>query len=88
MERELTNEQSTALHAFWWHMCKRIARDANIQWYCGSMTETLRLAVEAYGELHPDMDKGAFEREMLSSNVAGDADICRARKRIEELESE
>lgn len=82
-ERKFTSEEGKALHAFWWHMCGRIARDANIQWYCGSMTETLRLAVEAYGALHPDRDKEAFERDLLSSKVAGDSDVCRFRNALE-----
>jgi hypothetical protein len=87
METELTIEQQKALRAFWWHMCKRIARNANIQYYCGAMTETLRLAVEAYDLLHPDRPKGDFEREILSSNVALDSDVRRLKSRIDELES-
>ena len=85
-DESLTIEQQKALRKFWWHMCKRIARDANIQYYCGCFTETLHLAVEAYELLHPERQKGEFEKELLASNVAADSDVLRLRRRIEELE--
>jgi len=88
MDREFTQEQAKALHEFWFHVCKRIARDANIQYYCGFMTETLRLAVEAYGALRPDKNKAEFSVSLVSSHVADDADIVRAKKLIEELEED
>jgi len=85
-DESLTIEQQKALRAFWWHMCKRIARDANTQYYCGAFTESLRLCVEAYELLHPERPKGEFEKELLASNVASDADVLRLQKRIEEFE--
>jgi hypothetical protein len=82
----LTIEQPNALRKFWWHMCKRIARDANIQYYCGALTETLRLCIDAFVALHPDRIWEGVERRLLASNVASDADVLRLQKRIEEIE--
>lgn len=84
---EITQEQAQALRKFWWHMCNRIARDANIQWYCGAMTRTLELAVESYSVLHPDRDPKDFESDLMASGVASDADVCRLMDRIKELEA-
>jgi hypothetical protein len=83
----LTIEQQAALRRFWLHMCIRISKDANIQYYCGAMTETIRLAVEAYSKLHPEKDAEEFERVMLSSNVSDDCDVVRLQKLIWELEN-
>lgn len=85
-EESLTIEQQKALRAFWFHMCKRISRDANIQYYCGALTETLRLCIDAFVALHPERMREGVERQLLASNVACDSDVLRLQKRIEELQ--
>lgn len=84
---EEPGDMARALRDFWWHMCKRIANDANIQYYCGSMTETLRLAVEAYGAIYPNRDKEVFRLNLLSTGLSEDADVCRLKKRISNIEN-
>jgi hypothetical protein len=85
-DESLTIEQQKALRKFWWHMFVRIGRDANIQYYCGAFTKSLRLCVEAFVALHPERAREDVERELLASNVAVDSDVLRLRRRVEELE--
>jgi hypothetical protein len=87
-EKSYTIQQQKALLDFWFHMCNRIARDANIQYYCGTMTETLRLAVDAYHELHPEISREELEARLISSGVSNDSDVIRLKERIKELEEE
>ena len=83
----LTKAQGNALCTFWLHMCNRIARDANIQYYCGAMTQTLKLAVDTWVALHPEKTRDEVENELLMSRVSDDSDKVRLKRRIEELES-
>jgi hypothetical protein len=69
-----------ALHAFWLHMLRRVQHDANIQYYCGHMTETLRLCLDAYVALHPDVDREKIKDVILKNNRSSDADVIRLRK--------
>lgn len=86
-EKIITQEQAQALLKFWRHMYQRIARDANIQYYCGALTETLRLAVDVYAILCPEADASVWKKKLLESKLSGDADVCRLKRRIEELEA-
>lgn len=70
MEIKIDEETSRSLLVFWHHMMTRISRDANIQYYCGAMTETLRLGIEVYKKLNPLADPVEYKRALLSSKVS------------------
>lgn len=80
--------QFNALLAFWKHMLRRIERDANIQYYCGAMTETLRLCLDAYIALYPDSNRDAIEKAVLETNASSDADVLRLRETIERIKGQ
>jgi hypothetical protein len=70
-----SEKQQQALYSFWEHMCSRIESDANIQYYCGHQTETLRLAIDVWISLFPDINPESVKRILLDSRVSIRADV-------------
>ena len=69
-----------------WHLYRRIQRDPNVNWYCGSMTETLRLTCEAIAA-----ETGEDPEEIVKHAVRVQLDEPQVeilRKRVEEFEAE
>jgi hypothetical protein len=67
-----------------WHLYRRIQRDPNINWYCGSMTETLRLTCEAIAaEIEEDPEE--VVRRAICVQL-DDPQVERLRKQLEEIE--
>lgn len=68
-----------------WHIYRRIQRDPDVNWYCGNMTETLRLTCEAIAA-----ETGADPEEVVRHAIRVQLDVPqveRLRKRVEELEA-
>lgn len=82
MSEEITKENFDALKSFWIHMLRRIQLDSNIQYYCGAMTETLRLCLDVYIAFNPNANRKEIERGLLENNRASEADVLTLRQEI------